>query len=89
MKAKILYANGNVEEVEPANGKTFTLAELKAIVGGYIEIVRPNNFDTLYLIVNEEGKLMGLPININATTIYDMKDQIVGDALVCFVKEIE
>ena len=39
------------------------------------------------MVVNEEGKIMGLPVNDNATEIYQRKigryDYIVGDCLIC------
>ena len=37
-----------------------TLKEAQAYVGGYVEGIHFPNGD--YLIVNEEGKLMGLPL---------------------------
>ena len=40
-----------------------TLEELQRIVGGYIETV--SVFDDVLLIVNEEGKFLGLEPNIN------------------------
>lgn len=39
-----------------------TLTELQQIVGGYIEVVSPFN-DTAVLVCNEEGKMIGLPLN--------------------------
>jgi hypothetical protein len=45
-----------------------TLEEAQKIVGGYVEgITFPNND---YLIVNEEGKLNGLPLNVKATKLW-------------------
>jgi hypothetical protein len=58
--------------------------ELKEIVGGYIEVV---NLGDDYMVVNEEGKLIGLPFNLNATRVYQIStkigEHIVGDVLVC------
>ena len=70
------------------NGKTFSLDELKAFVGGWIECVTLN--DKQVMIVNEEGKLNGLPYNLMATEIIKLAfqpcdDFIVGDALLCDV----
>ena len=45
--------------------------DLKAaqdFVGGYVEGITFPNGD--YLIINEEGKLMGLPLNPEATTLW-------------------
>ena len=45
------------------------------------------------MVINEEGKLLGLPLNMDATVIFrahypDSNDYIVGDALVCSEKQI-
>jgi hypothetical protein len=81
----IIYrANGAQEIVSPGNTKHFTLKELQSIVGGYIETVFLN--ETTVMVVNEDGKLDELPINIRATEIIrqaGITDTIVGDALVC------
>ena len=45
-----------------------TLKEAQAFVGGYVEGVPFPNGD--YLIVNEEGKLMGLPLNEEASKLW-------------------
>lgn len=65
--ATLYPVQGEPREVLPANGKTFTLRELKAFVGGYIEIVYARNGELL--IVNELGKLEGLPKNEAATRL--------------------
>lgn len=38
------------------------LAELQQIVGGYIQVIAPFN-DTAAVICNEEGKILGMPLN--------------------------
>ena len=78
--ARILRANGAVEETAPKNGRDFSLEELKNIVGGYIEIVPLESGEIM--IVNEEGKLYHLPVNMQATHLYGY-EIIVGDVLVC------
>ena len=50
--------------------KTPTLKEAQAFVGGLVECVTWPNGDLL--IVNEEGKLMGLPLNPEATLLWRM-----------------
>ena len=45
-----------------------TLKEAQAYVGGYVEGISFPNGD--YLIVNEEGKLMGLPLNEQASKLW-------------------
>ena len=45
-----------------------TLEEAQEFVGGYVEGITFPNGD--YLIVNEEGKLMNLPLNPEATALW-------------------
>ena len=45
-----------------------SLEQAQKFVGGYVEGITFPNGD--YLIVNEEGKLMGLPINEQATKLW-------------------
>ncbi len=85
---------GNTEVyVKPEDPKKgFSLKELQAIVGGSIEIVKCK--DGKLMVINEEGKLDGLPVNRKATGLYiygsldpeawdkGTGDQIVGDVLV-------
>ena len=47
-----------------------TLKEAQDFVGGYVEGITFPNGD--YLIVNEEGKLMGLPLNPEGTALWRM-----------------
>lgn len=73
------------------DAKTYSLEELQRVVGGYIEIVRLTA--EVMMIVNEEGKVNGLPVNENATkllrTCLLTDDFIVGDALVCDAHHID
>ena len=45
-----------------------TLKEAQEFVGGYVEGITFPNGD--YLIINEEGKLMNLPLNPEATALW-------------------
>ena len=45
-----------------------SLKEAQEFVGGYVEGITFPNGD--YLIINEEGKLMGLPLNPEATALW-------------------
>lgn len=85
MKAKIYKADGSIIDVKPNNGTDFSLEELQEIVGGYIEIV--GLMDNEIMVINEEGKLIDLPLNETATHMYQevdgFYDYIVGDVLVC------
>ena len=67
------------DKVTPANGENFTLEELQEMVGGYIELVRVPNKPSMRLVVNEDGRMKGLPLNHMATGIFG--SEIVGDAL--------
>lgn len=70
--------------VYPENHDHFTLEELQGMVGGFIEILDCGNW---YMVVNEEGKLLGLPVNQMATIFFRQfhatVDFLVGDVLVC------
>lgn len=70
-------------EVSPKNGADFKLEELRTFVGGSIEIAQ--TIDGRIMVLNEEGKLLGLPINDRATLlyVYGSYDPICGDVLVC------
>lgn len=87
---QILKTDGTTVKVSPKNGKDYTLEEMQEIVGGYIEIV-PCVDSTKILVINEEGKLENLPINVEATRIADISiwDCIVGDALLCESDEVK
>jgi hypothetical protein len=47
-------------------GDTFSLAEMQKLVDGHIELVR---MDRVLMVVNEEGMLLGLPINYKASAV--------------------
>lgn len=73
-------------EVQPKNGTDFQLEELQDYIGGYIEIVYFK--DGRMLVVDEEGKLKGLPFNVGATLAFNEgtgrhDDIILGNALLC------
>jgi hypothetical protein len=82
MASTLYRSDGTKETLTPANGTHWTLAELQALVGGYIEVVR--TLSGRYMIIDEEGKNKRKPINRVATELYFYTghDLIVGDALV-------
>ena len=90
--AIILKANGQQVGIEPANGKDFSLEELKnAIGGGYIEIVRLQ-LDKKLIVCDEDGRSKGLPLNLQASQRYGNQvngGDFVGDVLICKLSEIE
>ena len=79
---RLVKCNGMTEYPAPANGKTFTLEELQAIVDGYIELVHlPYGKDYVIGIVDEEGRLKGKPRNMPASTFSGQ--DLMGDVLFC------
>ena len=90
--ARIIKTNGEIIPVEPKNGTDFQLEEMQEIVGGYIQLFYLMNDVGEVIVMNEDGKIEGLPTNPKATELaesllYD-GDFIVGDVLVCTNKQI-
>lgn len=83
--AEIIKSDGQRINITPENGKRFQLEELQEIVGGYIENLQLP--DGRYMVVNEEGRLYGLPVNMAATHIYGYT-VIVGDVVICEKREL-
>jgi predicted metal-dependent enzyme (double-stranded beta helix superfamily) len=88
--AIIIHNDGSMTSLNPANGTRFTLEELQAVVGGYIEFCDveeelyqkafEGSGERLLMVIDEEGKLKSKPVNWAATALY--KYSMVGDALV-------
>lgn len=76
-----LTAEGKAQEVELA--KEGRLDQLQGVVGGWVQAV--DFTERLTIWVNEEGKLVGLPINPMATFLwekyYGKTDVICGDVI--------
>ena len=92
--ATLVPPDGPVREVYPANGVTFTLEELQGYVGGYIEALRVSG--NHWLIINEDGKGLGLPVNDGANLYLvaagrrlHVNDYIVGPAVICTTEEAD
>jgi hypothetical protein len=90
--ALLFKASGRIIPVRPARGEAFTLTELQGFVGGYIEVVRGPWADR-YLVLNEDGKRLDLPVNFGATILYHeagglRDDLVLGDVLLGSWKEI-
>ncbi len=103
--AVLINPDGTAKVVRPKNGTDFTNDEIHELVNGFwettlpapgllsvmdgnktviIEIVRGS-----LMVVNEEGKLCGMPVNRIATGILMYAgDYIVGPALICAPGEI-
>ena len=78
-------------ETKTITDKEPTLKEMQKFVGGYIEVVDAPNGDQI--VLNEEGRIFGLPINYKASEHWLGKGQydevegfggnnIVGNALI-------
>ena len=79
-KEIILKTDGSEEEF--LLPKTNQLKVLQKIVGGLIEVV-PSTQEGLSIICNEEGKLIGLPINYRATVLHRFTaDPLCGDVII-------
>ena len=80
--ATFLRTSGESEVLSPLNGVNWTLNDLQTLVGGYIEVGR--TLDGKFLVLDEEGKLKGKPLNIQATWMYQYgrRDPIVGDVVI-------
>lgn len=83
--ATLLRTDGSEQEVQPANGKSFTLAEMQSLVDGFIEIL---DVGEGVMVLNEEAKIHDLPFNARATAIarpflFWFDSGICGDVLVC------
>jgi hypothetical protein len=88
--ATLIRSHGEIRELAPADGVAFTLTELQAIVGGYIEAIGVPDGRLMFL--NEDGKRLQLPINHEATARVRHWlmpwDVIVGDVLLADSVEI-
>lgn len=93
IQAKLYKVDGTILEIEPIKGKTFSLKELQGYVGGTIDIQDLPSFKKV-MILNDNGKIIGLLKNEKATEIwkeeYPIKDfpnnndeLIVGDVVIC------
>lgn len=95
MKAQVIKADGTIVKVEPKNGTDFSLEEMNEIVGGYLEIVWFHDGSNNIMVLNEEGKIGGLPYNHQATIIAQqgraigLNDEIVGNVLLCHKDQVK
>ena len=83
MKANgiLIRTSGEVENLE-FSGDKITLEEMQKCVGGYVE---PIYFEDKMMLVNEDGLIEKLPMNIAATSflkLHGIPHSIVGDVLI-------
>lgn len=61
--------------------KEFSAEELRGLVGGYLEAVPiPTIKDTDMMLCNEDGRLLGLPLNEIATQV--ARQEILGNVFI-------
>src|SRR6476646_4917552 len=89
--AELVMTSGEVAEVHPHKGKSFTQEELRALVGGRPEVeeIAPDTF----LVRNEDGKELRLPFNIGVADPWwgaepYLHSEIVGDVLLATSREV-
>lgn len=75
----IITTDTDMKVARPKNGTDFSLDELRSFVGGTIDIISVS--ERLYLVVNDDGLILGLPYNPAASFMY--KGTIVGNVLLC------
>ena len=68
-------------EIEPEDGDYLSLSQLQHAVGGYIEFISVPRFPNFVMVVNEEGALQGMGLNVAASRL--ALRPVVGDAVVC------
>lgn len=88
--AKLYKTTGEVIEIQPANGKKFTLEEVQQYVDGYVERVELKHREVL--LCNEEAIVYNMPYNRKATEVlaenYGQGCQgLYGDIIHCLKKE--
>lgn len=72
---QLIKAEGGCDCVDVRDGD-----HLRELVGGWLEVVRTR--DDRIMVIDEEGKLKGKPLNQPATILYgSTADYIAGDAV--------
>ena len=61
------------------------LEDMQAVVGGYIQAIYPFSSEPIALVYNDEGKLMGLPLNraLRYEDTQEVYDIISGPCFIC------
>ena len=78
MKYINVYEVGGWDYEQALLGGSSQLKQLQDIVGGYIEIVQLGGGEIA--VINEEGRMHGLPYNQNASMVTGM--DLVGDVVI-------
>lgn len=82
----ILETDGSKREVQPSNGSAFTMEEVYKLIGAETIEARYCSEDMM-ILMDEDGKRKGQPINYQATllleSILSKHDFVVGPVLYC------
>lgn len=87
MQTMRINTDGIIKDIKPSNRNNFRLKELRDIVNGMVELVNLSK-RKVYMVINEEGKLLNLPRNEGATALWEEEygsntgDYIVGDVAI-------
>jgi len=82
-----LYKTDGTKVTVKGTGKrgALTLEQMQEAVGGFVEVVAIP-YKAIRVLVNEEGRFKGLPLNEKVSAMVGVL--VVGDALVADAKEI-
>lgn len=83
MKGVLLKTDGTQETIELPKD---WLKKAQKLIGGYIEVVK--TVDNRSLLIDDEGRLKGRPINPFTSVLYS-GNAIVGDAILLNIKKEE
>jgi hypothetical protein len=90
--ALLIRTDDTLDELRPAKPPAFSLQEIHHAIGGYMEVVPLPHF-RLYLVANEDGIRLGLPVNGFATLLVRkftvvLPTPVVGDCLIATAEEL-
>ena len=71
----LIRPEGQIQIIEHDDSLDF----YRSYINGFIEIVRVH--DDVVMIIDDEGKIKDLPVNILASWLYNCEDYIVGPAI--------
>ena len=92
MQSMEIKIDGTISDIKPSNGITFSLKEMQTFVNGMVELINISKHK-VYMLINEEGKLLNLPMNERATVLFQEQfgksDWIVGDVAIVQYEELK
>lgn len=85
--AKLILTDGTFCGIEPHDGKKFSIDELRVYIGGgFPQLFCPISNLKAALIVDEQGKRTGLPLNPLASQI--MRHSVYGNVVLCLESQL-